>query len=176
MIRPPGKWSLRPAASIRRGERRANGGEPLPRSIRRPVAQPCHQRFVFYEHLKPGSVRVRVGQHVRRGEVLAALGFPGDSTGPHLHPHVADANAPLDAEGVPYVFTEFEELGVYASVAQFGSVPWSPHAPRAGPLRGPGPTRSCSLQLTAPATALGSTRSGYFRMRLARMDVWVLRT
>jgi hypothetical protein len=30
---------------------------------------------------------------------------------------------------VPYVFTEFEELGAYASLDQFGTAPWSPHAP-----------------------------------------------
>lgn len=98
-----------------------------------------HDRFAFYEHLKPGSLRVRVGQRVRRGEVLGALGFTGDSTGPHLHLHVADANAPLDAEGVPYVFTEFEELGAYPSMDQFGSSPWSPGAPARRHAAWPGP-------------------------------------
>src|SRR5690606_25712205 len=46
-------------------------------------------RHAFYEHLEPGSVRVAPGQRVRRGEVIAALGFTGDTTGPHLHFHVA---------------------------------------------------------------------------------------
>src|SRR3546814_7386768 len=57
-------------------------------------------RHAFYEHLKPGSIRVVPGQRVRRGEVIAELGFTGDSTGPHLHFHVADAPSPLGAEGL----------------------------------------------------------------------------
>lgn len=81
-------------------------------------------QYAFYEHLRPGSVRVRVGQRVRRGEVVAALGFTGDSTGPHLHFHVADASSPLDAEGVPYAFGDFDLLGRYPSLDQFGKVPW----------------------------------------------------
>jgi murein DD-endopeptidase len=32
-------------------------------------------RFAVYEHLKPGSIRVRPGQRVRRGEVIGQLGF-----------------------------------------------------------------------------------------------------
>ena len=83
-------------------------------------------RYAFYEHLKPGSVRVHVGQRVRSGEVIGALGFTGDSTGPHLHFHVADANSPLGAEGVPYVFRTFEVLGAFRTLERFGSERWEP--------------------------------------------------
>src|SRR3546814_12133074 len=58
-------------------------------------------RHAFYEHLEPGSIRVAPGQRVRRGEVIAALGFTGDTTGPHLHFHVADGTSPLGSRGVP---------------------------------------------------------------------------
>lgn len=64
-------------------------------------------RFAVYEHLKPGSIRVEVGDSVQRGQVVASLGFTGDSTGPHLHFHVADGPLPLQAEGLPYVFDGF---------------------------------------------------------------------
>ena len=83
-------------------------------------------RYAFYEHLKPGSVRVRIGQRVRSGEVIGALGFTGDSTGPHLHFHVADANSPLGAEGVPYVFGSFEVLGAFPTLERFGDERWEP--------------------------------------------------
>ena len=85
-------------------------------------------RFAFYEHLKPGSLKVERGQRVKRGEVIAALGFTGDSTGPHLHFHVADADSPLGAEGVPFVFERFEVLGGYPDIGALGSKPWTPRA------------------------------------------------
>ncbi len=89
-------------------------------------------RFVFYEHLKPG-VRVRLGDRVRRGQVIAQLGFTGQASGPHLHFHLADANSPLNAEGVPYAMTGFEPLGRYDSIAAFvRGGPWNPLPPFSG--------------------------------------------
>ena len=89
-------------------------------------------RYVFYEHLKPG-VRVRLGERVRRGQAIGRLGFTGQASGPHLHFHLADANSPLSAEGVPYVMTRFEPLGRYDSIAAFGrGGPWTPLPPFSG--------------------------------------------
>ena len=49
-------------------------------------------RFAFYEHLQQGSIVVKPGQRVSRGDVIAKLGSSGStSIGPHLHFHVADA-------------------------------------------------------------------------------------
>jgi len=59
-------------------------------------------RFAFYAHLVPGSLRVKVGDRVRRGDVIGLLGNSGNSTAPHLHFHVGDRNAGLAAEGLPY--------------------------------------------------------------------------
>ena len=82
-------------------------------------------RFVVYEHLKPGSVRVKRGHRVRKGQVIAALGFTGDSTGPHLHLHVADAASPLGGEGLPFVLDRFSLRGVYTDIADLGKQPWA---------------------------------------------------
>ncbi|MFC5743644.1 M23 family metallopeptidase [Dyella tabacisoli] len=78
-----------------------------------------HGHFVFYEHLKPGSIKVRPGELVQRGQVIGRLGYTGESTGPHLHLHVADANQTLGAEGIPYAFQHFKLLGVYPSIEAF---------------------------------------------------------
>ncbi|HTL05319.1 MAG TPA: M23 family metallopeptidase [Gemmatimonadales bacterium] len=75
-------------------------------------------RFAFYAHLQPGSLRVRVGQRVRRGQVLGLVGNSGNSTEPHLHFHLSDGNSPLGSEGIPYGYDSFELIGRCAS---FGS-------------------------------------------------------
>jgi hypothetical protein len=95
-------------------------------------------RFAIYEHLKPGSVRVKTGDRVRAGDTIAALGFSGDTTGPHLHFHVADAAMPLLGEGKGFVFAGFEQLGCYPDLGVLGAQPWSP-TPRDGPRRGERP-------------------------------------
>lgn len=81
--------------------------------------------FAFYEHLKPGSIKVRPGQKVRKGDVIASLGFTGQTTGPHLHFHVADKNSPLGAEGIAFVFDDFESLGSYDRFEDFGKKKWT---------------------------------------------------
>jgi hypothetical protein len=68
-------------------------------------------RFAFYAHLQPGSLRVKNGDKVRRGQVLGLVGNSGNSTEPHLHFHISDANSPLSSEGLPYVFSSFEVQG-----------------------------------------------------------------
>jgi len=68
-------------------------------------------RYAFYAHLQPGSLRVKVGDRVKRGQVLALAGNSGNSTEPHLHLHVCDRNSPLECEGVPYVLESYEVRG-----------------------------------------------------------------
>lgn len=75
-------------------------------------------RYAFYEHLAPG-VAVRLGQRVRRGQVIGRLGATGQASRPHLHFHVADANSPLGAEGLPYQLAEGKVVGRYTSIAAF---------------------------------------------------------
>ncbi len=67
--------------------------------------------FAFYAHLQPGSLRVADGQHVTRGQVIALLGNTGNTSEPHVHFHVSDANDPLISEGIPFVFDQFQTTG-----------------------------------------------------------------
>ncbi|OWQ47047.1 hypothetical protein CDL60_11695 [Roseateles noduli] len=79
---------------------------------------------VLYEHLRPGSLTVRAGDRVRKGQVLGELGFTGDSTGPHLHLHLCDEGTPNSGEGLPFVFERFERLGGYDDLATLGRARW----------------------------------------------------
>lgn len=73
-------------------------------------------RYAFYEHLQHGSMTVKPGDRVRRGQVIGRLGNSGSSSiGPHLHFHVSDSASALGAEGLPFVFSEFEVLGEFPS-------------------------------------------------------------
>jgi murein DD-endopeptidase MepM/ murein hydrolase activator NlpD len=64
-------------------------------------------RYAMYAHLQPGSLRVKAGQKVKRGDVLGLLGNSGNSTEPHLHFQVMDRPSPLGAEGLPYLIDSY---------------------------------------------------------------------
>jgi murein DD-endopeptidase MepM/ murein hydrolase activator NlpD len=64
----------------------------------------------FYAHLQPGSVRVKVGDRVKRGQVLGLVGNSGNSTGPHLHFHISRGATILGSEGVPFVYREYRKV------------------------------------------------------------------
>ena len=67
--------------------------------------------FAFYAHLQPGSLRVKLGDKVRRGQVVGLVGNSGNSTEPHLHFHIENASNPLGAEGLPYSLASFQVVG-----------------------------------------------------------------
>jgi murein DD-endopeptidase len=75
------------------------------------ILQIAENRFVTYAHLQKGSIKVRPGDHVHRGDVLALLGNSGNTTGAHLHLQVTYSNSVLQSEGVPFVFADFTYLG-----------------------------------------------------------------
>ena len=68
-------------------------------------------RYALYAHFQPGSLRVKEGDHVKRGQVLGLVGNTGNSDAPHLHFHVMDGPSPLASNGVPYAIDAFEVTG-----------------------------------------------------------------
>jgi murein DD-endopeptidase len=85
-------------------------------------------RFALYAHLQPGSLKIKLGDTVKTGQVLALLGNSGNSDAPHLHFQLMDANSPIGAEGIPYEFEGFTQLGSVddeAAVLDAGQ-PWRP--------------------------------------------------
>lgn len=81
--------------------------------------------FAGYAHLARGSVRVKAGDHVLRGQVLGRLGQSGNSAAPHLHFQLANAKTFEGSEGIPYVFDHFEVYGDESEAQLFGQGdPW----------------------------------------------------
>lgn len=64
--------------------------------------------FAVYAHLKPGSVAVKVGDRVRSGQQLGAVGNSGNSTEPHLHFQLCDRPSGLSCAGIPPEFSNIE--------------------------------------------------------------------
>jgi len=64
---------------------------------------------------------------VKRGQVLGLLGNSGNSSEPHLHFHICNANSELACEGLPYAFAEYEMQGKGES--------WKPSASNAAPVK-----------------------------------------
>ncbi|QJP14972.1 M23 family metallopeptidase [Starkeya sp. ORNL1] len=71
--------------------------------------------YAFYAHLQRGSLKVKLGDRVKVGQVIGLLGNTGNTDAPHLHFHVMDGPSPLDANGLPFVFTHFSSRGILSS-------------------------------------------------------------
>lgn len=61
--------------------------------------------YSHYAHLAAGSVSVKAGDRVKRGQPIGKLGHTGNSTEPHLHFTVADGPDPLYARSLPVRFS-----------------------------------------------------------------------
>ncbi len=81
------------------------------------ILQVADGEYAFYAHLKPGSVAVRTGDTVRKGQVIGRTGNSGSSTGTHLHFQLMDRPSALMADGRPYVFDQFTVTGKGPSLA-----------------------------------------------------------
>jgi murein DD-endopeptidase MepM/ murein hydrolase activator NlpD len=66
--------------------------------------------FSHYGHLKQGSVRVKTGDAVTRGQAIAQLGQTGNTTEPHLHFQLTNGPDPLYSRGVPIAFKNVVDL------------------------------------------------------------------
>jgi murein DD-endopeptidase MepM/ murein hydrolase activator NlpD len=55
-------------------------------------------------------LRVKIGDGVRIGQVLAKVGDPGDAFEPHLQFEVSTSLSVLGGEGVPYLIDDYRIL------------------------------------------------------------------
>jgi murein DD-endopeptidase MepM/ murein hydrolase activator NlpD len=64
--------------------------------------------YSVYAHLQPESNQLKVGDQLKAGARLGALGGSGNSTEPHLHFHLCDAPDALKCAGMPVSFDNIE--------------------------------------------------------------------
>ena len=69
--------------------------------------------FTIFSHFKPNSVLVKMGQNVKKGELIGKVGNSGNSGAPHLH-FGLHSNFPwYISEGLPYYIDSLEKTGTY---------------------------------------------------------------
>jgi len=66
-------------------------------------------QYAYYGHLKPGSIGVKEGDRVRRGQVIGRIGNTGSSYEPHLHFEITTSNSAFRGEGLPYALDAYNE-------------------------------------------------------------------
>jgi len=86
------------------------------------ILQHAGGEYSTYAHLKQGSVRVKAGDKVTRGQVIGQVGHTGNTTEPHLHFQLTDGPDPMYSRGIPIVFknTVVEGLGFEGRPLQAG--------------------------------------------------------
>jgi hypothetical protein len=83
--------------------------------------------FGLYGHIRQGSGKVKVGQRVKRGDAVAAIGASGSSLFPHLHFELQTGPG-TDAEGLPSTFHDFvrirgaQKLKVRSGIVESGEI------------------------------------------------------
>ncbi len=66
--------------------------------------------FSWFGHLKKGSVNVKVGQRVKQGVAIAAIGASGSSLFPHLHYELRNGDGAKKVEGLPSYFNNYKRI------------------------------------------------------------------
>ena len=68
------------------------------------IIRHSNNEYSSYFHLKNGSLRVKAGDSVVKGQVIAQVGHSGNSTEPHLHFHLSDGPDIMHSRGMPIEF------------------------------------------------------------------------
>jgi murein DD-endopeptidase MepM/ murein hydrolase activator NlpD len=79
--------------------------------------------FSMFNHMKPGSVRVKKGDRVEAGQQIGEIGFSGDTFLPHLHYMLIDGSDLNKSQGVPSYFDDFKRiLGTKTLTVKHGQI------------------------------------------------------
>jgi len=74
------------------------------------IMEIAESKYAFFAHLQNGSITVKIGDEINKGQILGKVGHSGNSTAPHLHFHIMDNIDFFKAKGIPCVFKRYEIL------------------------------------------------------------------
>jgi murein DD-endopeptidase MepM/ murein hydrolase activator NlpD len=67
--------------------------------------------YAMYAHFQKGSIKVKLGDKVKKGQEIALLGNTGNANASHLHFQLMDSPDFVTANPLPYVFDSFVYRG-----------------------------------------------------------------
>lgn len=71
----------------------------------------ANDEYILYAHFKLNSIKVKVGETVKQGQVLGLCGNSGNSSEPHLHFHIQDSSSMGEATGIKSFFEKIKVNG-----------------------------------------------------------------
>jgi murein DD-endopeptidase MepM/ murein hydrolase activator NlpD len=77
--------------------------------------------YAMYAHLIKGTLKVKVGDRVKKGDTIAELGNTGNSNASHMHFQLMNGPSLLGADALPYVIDRFTYVGQVAPAAIEGA-------------------------------------------------------
>jgi hypothetical protein len=77
--------------------------------------------YAMYAHFIKGSLLVKPGDKVKKGQQIAKLGNTGNANAPHLHFQLMNGPSLLEADAVPYVLDSFSYQGQVSAAALWNS-------------------------------------------------------
>lgn len=78
--------------------------------------------FSYFAHLRQGTQKVKIGDKVSKGQVIAEVGNSGDSFEPHLH-YQLQTKPEMNCAGLPVIFHNFKRYyGTNVELVQSGEI------------------------------------------------------